>query len=223
MANTCRRFFSRACSFAVYLDGSDAVTWERVTLIGMNFLNMLSLLLVSVIAGYPFVFEYHSGKTNISHTYPVPRQAQYFVKLFVIMLMVLALHIVFYIFITALGFIFAEDVFSAPYVIKTLKLTLLISATGYMLVPFTAILSIIFKNAGSFILAGVFYFILYMSFANTSYSKYVLPCAADNILKGYISTGELVSADATGTLVVSAVVFAVLVLAGAVCYSRIEI
>ncbi len=204
------------------LTGNLPVTWEALESTGLNFMNMLALLLVAVLAGQTFVCEYHGGKINGSLAYPIPRLLLFAGKLLILLLPVLGMFLVFLLSTVASGSLFIGGRPPAGFIRDMLGLVLLSAAANFALVPLTAVVSMALKNAGAYILSGVAYFIVYMSFAGSDYVRYVPPCVPDGLLKSYLSTGQIVSKDA-GTMLAACAAFFVLTLCiGAVWHARWE-
>jgi hypothetical protein len=199
------------------------VTWEALAGTALSYLNMLALLFTAVIAGYAFVAEYRDSRVNMSFAYPVPRVLLYVVKTFTVLLPVLGMYLVFLACVAASGWIFARRPPEIGFASDMLALLGLSVAASFSLVPTTAVLSTVVKNAGAYILAGVGYFIVFMSLAGSECGKYAPPCVPDRLLKDYLASGHLVSADAGGMLLACAAVFLLAFVLGAALYTRLEI
>jgi hypothetical protein len=205
------------------LTGGAAVTWNALAVTGLVFMNMLALLLVAVFAGHAFVSEYHGGRINGLLAYPVPRLLLYVGKLLVLSLPVLCMYIVFLASTAVFGALFVGvRALEQGFALDMLGLVLLAAVVAYALVPLTALVGMVVKNAGGYILAGICYFILFMCFAGSEYGRYITPCVSDALLKAYTSTGRLVSAEDGGMLAVCVAVFFITACIGAAWYARRE-
>jgi hypothetical protein len=184
---------------------------------------MLALLLVAVFAGHSFVSEYRDSRANMTFIYPVPRFMLYAVKLLTICLPVLGMYLAFIVSVATAGCIFADGLPDKYFTGDYLLLVLLVAAANFAIVPVTAVVSAVMKNAGAYILAGVAYFIAYMSFAESDAGRYILPCVPDKLLKDFTATGQLMAADTGGMLLACAAAFLLAFCLGAACYTRWEI
>jgi hypothetical protein len=202
--------------------GDMPVVFETIAAYGLQYFDMLALLLTAVITGQAFVMEFSGDKTNRTHAYPVPRLCQYLVKLLVILLLTLAMHLAFLLFLFALGGVFAQDALTFAFAARWIKLALLTWAGHAALVPLTALIAMLCRNAGAYVLVGIGYFAVFMSFAGSDFARFAPPCVPYEILKLYLRSGRLISSDTAGMLYCSAAVFAALLCAGAVCYLRNE-
>jgi bacitracin transport system permease protein len=216
-------FFPLLVALLYLLTGSAPITWESLALTGLGFMNMLALLLVAVCAGHAFVSEYRDSRVPMLFAYPVPRIMLYTVKLIVILLPVLGMYAVFGAFTVVSGAIFAGGRPLAPgFATDMLGLLLFSVAANYALVPMTVVVSVAVKNAGGYILAGICYFIVFMSFAGSELGRYAPPCVPDRLVKDYLATGKLVSAETAGLLGACAAAFLLMSCVGALVYARGE-
>jgi hypothetical protein len=203
------------------LTGGGGVSGERLAFQGLGFLDMLALLLAAVIAGQAFVSEYRGGGVNGLRSYPVPRLLLYGAKLVVLALPVLGMHLVFLAATAAAVLAFAGGASPAPgFGADMLRIGLLSAACCFSLVPLTGIVSMMVKNAGASVLAGVAYFVVYMSAAGSRWARCLPPCAADVALKAYASTGRVLADDARVALAVCAGFFVLTAGIGAAWFSR---
>jgi bacitracin transport system permease protein len=217
-------FFPALVALLFLLTGSSPVTWEALAGTGLGFMNMLALLMVAVFAGHAFVSEYRDSRVSMLFAYPVPRIMLYTVKIVAVIFPVLGMFLVFYASTAVAGLVFAGGQPNAPgFAADMLGLLLLAAAASFSLVPMTVVVSVAVKNAGGYILAGVVYFIAYMSLADSEYGTYAPPCVPDRLLKDYLAAGKLVSTDTGGMLAVCAAAFLLMFCVGALCYARWEL
>ena len=205
------------------LTANSPFSWEMLTETSLRFMNMLALLLIAVFAGHAFVSEYRDSRVNRLFTYPVPRFMLYAVKLIVAFLPVLGMYCVFAAATLASGWIFAGGPPDSGITASYLLLVLLVAASGLAVVPVTAFMSMMVKNDGSYILAGIGYFIIYMSFADSDISRLVPPCIPDRLLMDYMKTGHVFSTKTGEMLLACAAIFLLAFCLGAVCYAKREI
>jgi len=215
-------FFPALVALLFLVTADSAATWDTVAATGLNFFNMLALLLVSVLAGRAFEMEYHGGGINRMHVYPIPRGLQYLVKLLAAALLVLAMHGFFFLFTLALGRLAAGGALTAAAALRWLKITLLVAAGNIALAPLAALAGILFRSAGAYILTGIGCFVAYMSFAGSEAARFAQPCVPSEMLTAWLAGGQALTPGLSGMLAVSAAVFLILACAGAVCYIRAE-
>jgi bacitracin transport system permease protein len=212
-------FFPVLVASLFLLTGGSSVTWEALAGTSFNFMNMLALLLVAVIAGHAFVTEYNESRINKLFAYPVPRIVFYLVKLLVVLLAVLGMYLVFLAFAAVSGWLMTGGGLPEPgFAADMPRLLLLTAAANFSLAPLTAVLCMMLKNDGAYILAGIGYFIFFMSFAGSEYGQYILPCIPDKLLQDYLTTGQLMSANTGSLLAICAAAFLILSGIGAACY-----
>jgi len=216
-------FFPVFVALLFLLTNDIAVSWEILGSMSLNFMNMLALLLVAVFAGHAFTSEYRDSRINQTFIYPVPRFTLYIVKFLIVCLFVLSMFLAFMVFLAAAGCVFAGELPDSHFAGDYMLLLLLTAAADIAIVPVTAAISVAAKNAGSYILAGVAYFITYMSFAESDAGRYIIPCVPDRLLKDFFATGQLISADTGGMLLTGAAVFLLAFCLSAACYTRWEI
>jgi hypothetical protein len=199
------------------------VTWEALAAISLNYMNMLALLFIAVFSGFTFISEYGECRINTSFSYPVPRILLYAMKYIAVCLPVSGMLLAYAMALSAAGWIFTGKLPAASFTSEHLLLLLLTAAGYVVLVPITAAVSIVIKNAGAYILTGVGFFLLFMSFAGSAADKFLPPCVPDRFLQNYLAAGQLISAETTGMLLVCAAFFLAAFGLGVICYVRLEI
>jgi hypothetical protein len=215
-------FFPALVALLFWTTGDAPADWETVAATGLNFFNMLSLLLVSVLAGQAFAMEYHGDGDNRMHVYPVPRGFTYLVKLLVAVLMALLMHGAFLLCLFALGGMAASDALTVALALRWTQITLLAAAANIALAPLAAMAGILLRSAGAYILTGIGCFALYMSFAGSQVARRIPPCVPSEMLNACLASGRVLTPETAGMLAFSAAVFLLLACAGAVCYVRVE-
>ncbi len=202
--------------------GNYEKSWANLAAMGLNFVNLLALLLVAVFSGYVFVTEYHESTISILFTYPVSRLKLYVAKYSVILFWVIILYLIFFVSIMGIGFLSMRQLPQTDFLIKFIKLMPLIIISNFVLVPVTVLMSIVIKGIGTYILAGMGYFVAYMSFISSDSGVYMPPCIPDKLAKNYMVMEYMGKADFRAMIIVSAVTFLSAFLIGAVCYCRNE-
>lgn len=212
--------FAAFIALMLVMTGGLQKSWEVLIIRGLNLVNMLALLLVAVISGYVFINEYHESTIGTIFTLPVSRLKIYFTKFFIILFMVFALYLSFFLLTMLFGMIFIGGLPPTDFMLKFFKIIFILSAVSFVLAPVTVMISIIFRSIGTYLLVGLSYFLVYMGFINSDYSMKIPPCiperlVADCMVSEFITGGEL-----TGIIVVSSVTFIVTFIAGAFYYLR---
>lgn len=207
-------------AFLQKITNASQVHWEPLAQTGLNMINLMALLLAAVFSGHVFTAEYHENMASIVFTYPVSRFKIYLAKHLVILLLVVSLYLAFFLSIVVFGFTSVGELPSASFLLKLLKVVLLLSGANYVLVPVTALISLAVKGVGTYILAGMGYFMVYVGFINSDYSLWIPPCIPDRLAANYFMVEVMTKPDFTTILSVSAAVFFSAFFIGAVYYSR---
>jgi hypothetical protein len=215
-------FFPALVALLFLMTGESPADWETVAATSLNFFNMLSLLLVSVLAGQAFAMEYHGDGDNRMHVCPVPRGLAYLVKLLVAVVLSLAMHGVFLLCLFTFGGMAASDALSAAFALRWTQITLLCAAANIALAPLAAMAGILLRSAGAYILTGIGCFVLFMSFMGSQIARWIPPCVPSEMLNACLASGQALTPETAGMLAFSAAVFLILACAGAVCYVRVE-
>jgi bacitracin transport system permease protein len=216
-------FLSAVTALLLVSTENSKVRWEVLIGRGMNIMNLLALLLVAVFTGYVFVTEYQESIISILFTYPVSRFKLYIVKYVVIFLFVNFLYLIFFLSTMLLGFIYMGEFLSMGLLLKFIKLTFEVSTFNFVLVPITALFSIIIKEMGTYILVGMSYFIVYIGFIHSDYSLFIPSCIPDKLVVNYFSSGYISKTDFIGIVIVSVVIFSVAFLISAFCYLKSDV
>jgi bacitracin transport system permease protein len=209
-------------AFMMMSNGIYVKSWSSFAAMGLNYVNLLALLLVAVFSGYVFVTEYHENIIGILFTYPISRLKLYVAKYIVILLMVCMLYLVFFISSIMMGFLYTGSFPQTDFLLKFVKIVFLMTIANYMLSPVTVIISIVITGIGTYILAGIGYFIVYISFINSDLGIYIPPCIPDKLVGNYMVTEYISKADFITIIIISTVTFFSTFFIGAVCYYRDE-
>jgi hypothetical protein len=199
------------------------VTWELLAQSGFFCLNLLALLLTSIFAGIVFIGEYHEGMSGILFTYPIPRIKLYITKYVVTFLMVISLYAVFFISTVVIGLISIGSFPSSEFMVKLIKLTALIIAVNFVLLPLTALISMVIKAIGTYILVGMGYFLVYASFNSSDFSAFVPPCLSSKLAINYLAAECIKKSDYPGIIAVSLITFFCAFIIGAFYYSKCDV
>lgn len=199
------------------------VSWNALATTSLNCMNILALLLVAVFTGYVFIGEYHENTASILFTYPVSKSKIYVVKYFVVLLLVISLYLIFFLSTILFGFIDIGAFPSLGFFLKFIKLTFLMSIMNFVLVPVTALISMIIKGIGTYILVGMSYFLVYISFINSDYSLFIPTCIPAKLVSNYFISEYISKADFRGIVIVCAVTFLSTFFIGAVYYSKSDV
>jgi bacitracin transport system permease protein len=216
-------FLSGTTTILIVSTDSTKVNWQVLVSRGLNIINILALLLVAVITGYVFITEYHESTIGILFTYPVSRIKLYIVKCFVILLFVILLYLTFFLSTILFGFINIDGFPQMSFVLKFIEAVFLASALNFMLVPFTALISIIVKEIGVYIIVGMGYCIAYMSFINSDYSLFIPVCIPDKLVSNYFSSLYISKGDFRCIIIISAVTLLTAFIAGSIYYCNMDV
>lgn len=199
------------------------VNWETYAVQGLNFMNLLALLLVAVFTGFVFTGENSNNIDNILFTYPVSRIRFFLSKFIVLLLFTLLLYLAFLFFAMLLGLLVIGSFPEWKIILKLLQISLILSAVNFILVPVTTFITILVKGAGTYLFTGMAYFILYISFINTDFSMYFPVCLPDKLLFGYFNPGIMSSSEFITILTVCAITFLFAFIISAVSYTRQDV
>jgi bacitracin transport system permease protein len=199
------------------------VSWNTLATTSLNCINILALLLVSVFTGYVFVGEYQENTVSILFTYPVSKLKIYIVKYFIVLLLVISLYLVFFLSAILFSFLSIESFPNMYFFQKFLKLTFIMVAANFVLVPVTALISMILKGIGTYIFVGIGYFLLYISFINSNYSLFIPTCIPAKLVSHYFILGYMSKADFRGVSIVTVITFLSAFIIGAVYYVKSDV
>jgi hypothetical protein len=199
------------------------VSWNALATTSLNCMNLLALLLVAVFTGYVFIGEYHENTASILFTYPVSKLKIYVVKYFVVLLLVIILYMIFFLSTMFFGFTNMGSFPTMGFLLKFIKLTFLMSVVNFVLVPITALISMIIKGIGTYILVGMGHFLVYISFINSDYSLYIPTCLPAKLVSNFFISEYISKADFRGIIVVCSVTFLSTFFVGAVYYAKSDV
>lgn len=197
--------------------------WETYAVTGLSFTNLLALLLVAVFTGFVFNGENSNNIDNILFTYPISRIRFFLSKNMVLLLFTVLLYLAFFIFTMLFGLVLIEGNPELKFCIKLLEISLILPAVNFILVPVTTLVTILFKGAGTFLFAGMAYFMLYISFINTDIGVYVPACQPDKLLYGFFSPGGMNGSDFITLLTVCTITFLSAIIISAAAYTRQDV
>lgn len=184
-----------------------AVNWEAYAVSGLNFTNLLALLLLAVFTGFVFAGENSNHLDNILFTYPISRIRFFLSKFFVLLFFSVLLYLVFFFFTILFGLLMIDGKLEIKFCVKLLEISLILSAVNLILVPVTTLVTILFKGTGTYLFAGMAYFMLYISFINTDIGRYIPTCQPDKLSYGFFSPGGMNHSDIITILLVCLVTF----------------
>ena len=183
------------------------VTWKLLAQSGFFCMNLLALLLTSIFAGVIFIGEYHEGMSGILFTYPVSRLKLYITKFVAAFLMVISLYIMFFISTMVIGFISIGSFPAREFMEGLIRLTALVIVANFVLLPLTALISLVVKAIGTYILVGMGYFLVYASFNSSDFSTFIPPCLSSKLTFDYLTAQCINKSDYPGIIAVSMVTF----------------
>jgi len=216
-------FLTAGTAFLSVSTDNPQVSWSTLATVSLNCINILALLLIAVFTGYIFIGEYHENTVSILFTYPISKFKIYVVKYFIVLLLVLSLYLIFFLSTMLFGFIGIGGFPSIEFLQKFLKLTFIMSVMNFVLVPVTALFSIIIKAIGTYIFVGMGYFLVYISFIDSDYSLFIPPCLPAKLVSNYFISEYISKVDFRGITIVSVVTFLSAFFIGAVYYSKSDV
>lgn len=194
--------------------------WNASMAYGIGWLNMLSLMLIAVLTGMVFAGEYMQSTARILFTYPIARWKFYAAKLAVLFCWTILLYAAYFFFAIAAGMAFGAPAPDAQVLSKALILIFTMTLCNFTLVPITALVSILVRGFGSFILAGAAYVAIYFSFIRSGI-KILLPMTIPNVIKdSFLASVTLTTADWTTMMIALCIIFALTTAAGVACYAK---
>jgi bacitracin transport system permease protein len=199
------------------------VNWNILAVVSLNCINILALLLTSVFTGYVFICEYHQNTAGILFTYPLSKFRIYLIKYFVILILVTSLYLIFFLSVMLFGFLGIGNFPPVDFLLKFLKIILIMSVMNFVLVPVTALISIIIKGIGTYIFVGMGYFLVYISLINSDYSLFIPTCIPAKLVSNYYISEYISKSDFCGIIIISAVTFLSAFFIGAVYYSKSDV
>lgn len=199
------------------------VDWGSFSVSSLNCINLLALLLVAVFTGLVFVGEYHENRDVVLFTYPVSRIKVFVSKLAVVYIMDISLFLLFFIFamLFGLAYIGSFPVFETG--LKLFEMTMVLTAVHFVLVPVTVLISILVKGTGTYIFAGMCYFMLFISLIKSDFSTFIPVCIPDKLVTNYFISTILSSSDLTGIILVCVITLLTAFSIGAACYCRQDV
>lgn len=207
----------------VALTDYQKVNWDVYTVKGLDYMNILALLLVAVFTGFVFAGENTNNIDNILFTYPVARIKFFISKFIVILFFTFTLYLSFSFFTMLFGVLGIGSLPDMTIIFKLLEISLLLSAVQFVLVPVTMLFIVFVKGAATCLFAGMAYFVFYISFFSTEISLYIPVCMPDKLAAEYFNHGVLSSSDITSIAAICAIVFLSAVIIGAGFYLKQDV
>jgi len=199
---------------------ADGGNWYASMANGLGWLNLLSLILISILVGIVFAGEYSYGTAKILFTYPIVRWKFYVAKLVVLFFWVISLYATFFLFSIFSGMVLGFPFPTLEVFFQALRLLAVLSVCNLVLAPLTALISILFREYIAFILAGILYVAIYFSFIRTN-ARYFLPMTIPNVIKdSYLASVILTPLDWIHIVVTLLIVFIVTVTFGLIYYVK---
>ncbi len=218
----CGGFFVSFVAFMMVVSDSQ-INWEVLIARELSLANNLALLFTAVFSGYVFTNEFHNHLSGTIFTYPVSRLKLYLAKNLVVLLMVVCYYLAFLVLTIFLGVIKMDGLPSTGILLKFIKFIFILSGANFVLVPVTAFISNIVKSPGTYVLTGMSYFLVYVSFFGSDYSLYVPPCIPDSLTFNYFVSEYMSKTDINGMIIVSSMTFLFSFIIDAFCYSRRDV
>ena len=213
-------FLTAGTAYLMVSSNNSEANWQIYSAAAFNCVNTLALLLSAVFTGYVVMGEYHGSTISTIFSYPVSKLKLLLIKFFIILLMVIALYMVFLISTLLFGILNIGEIPSTEFLIKLIKLSLLMAVVNYVLAPVTAIISLLIKGTATYLFVGMGYFITYVSFINSEYS-YLIPTNIPNkLIEHYFVSNFLSKTDFAYLSAVSAVFFFLAVISASVYYLK---
>ena len=216
-------FLTAGTAYLFVSTENSEVSWNILAYTSLSCINILGLLLVAVFTGYVFVGEYKENTASTLFTYPVSKSNIYIVKYFTVFLLVISLFLILFLSTILFGVLNIKSLPSVEFLLKFLKLTIIMSIMNFVLVPVTALINMVIKGIGTYIFAGMGYFLVYISFINSNYSFFIPTCIPTKLLSNYFISEYISKSDFIGIVIVSVVTFSLASLIGAIYYSKSDL
>ncbi len=216
-------FLTASTAILIAAAPSSKLSWDVIAVTGLNCLNPLSLLLVAVFSGYAFAYEYADGSISTLFTYPIPRLFIYMAKLVIILILTIFLYFAFFLSSMFLGVLNIGKLPDLELFAKFFKVTAIVCCVNFILVPVTVLITNLIKAAGTYILTGIGYFIVYIIFINTKYSLFLPTCIPDKLVSTFLIVASIDRAEFKQIIIVCSVIFVSAFIAGAVQYSKSDV
>ena len=207
----------------VSLTDYQKVSWDIYAMKGLNYMNILALLLVAVFTGFVFAGENTNHIDNILFTYPVARIKFFVSKFIVILLFTFSLYLAFFLFTLLFGISGIGSLPGRTTILKLLEISVISTAVQFVPVPLTMITIIFVKGAATYLFAGMAYFVLYISFFSTEFNTYIPVCLPDKLAAEYFGHGVFNSSDTTITAAICIIVFLAAFIIGAGIYTKQDV
>jgi len=202
---------------------SGAPNRDMLFINSLNYMNLISLLLVAVLTGYIFAGEYYGKTINILFSYPIPRLAFFINKTIVTLCSVVFIYITLNVSTIVVGYIYMESIPTADFLYKLLGFSILAVLINFSLVPLTILVSIVAKGAAASTAAGLAYVLTYFCFSNSGYAVYIPVCAPNAILVEYFISGQIDINDLRNMLVTALITFTLALISSMGYYSRSDV
>ncbi|MDF2989326.1 MAG: hypothetical protein K0R50_4836 [Eubacterium sp.] len=200
-------FLTSVTAYLLVSSDSQKSDWETYAATGFNCINLLALLMVAVFTGYVIIGEYHGGTIGTIFTYPVSRVKVLLSKYLIILLFVAAFYLVFLVSAILFGVINFGEFPTGDYILKLFGFSLLMAGTNFVLVPVTAVISLLVKGAATYLFSGMGYFVIYISFINSDFNYLIPVCSPNKLVENYFISEYLTGTDINSVSIVLAVTF----------------